>query len=107
MLPIVGIWLMPENTLPGMLEDFLHFLVPAGDNLWTLAEEVIEAVERQEQRFRPTYRSKAKMHTWLAWQEEPGKPLGQAITARYLKADAPHAQKLIAWMRNLFPLIEK
>ena len=24
-LPIVGIWLMPENTLPGMLEDFLHF----------------------------------------------------------------------------------
>ncbi|HEU5374968.1 MAG TPA: DUF3226 domain-containing protein [Ktedonobacteraceae bacterium] len=93
--------------MPGTLEDFLHFLVPADDQLWVLAEEVVQAVEAQERRFRLTYRSKAKMHTWLAWQEEPGKPLGQAITARYLDADALHAQKLVAWMRNLFTLVEK
>ncbi len=105
-LPVVGIWLMPENTLPGMLEDFLHFLVPAEDSLWLLAEEIVQQVEVQECRFRPTYRSKAKMYTWLAWQEEPGKPLGQAITARYLDANASHAQKLVAWMRNLFELTE-
>jgi uncharacterized protein DUF3226 len=101
-LPVVGIWLMPENTLPGMLEDFLHLLVPDGDKLWLLAEEVVLQVEAQECRFRPTYRSKVKMHTWLAWQEEPGKPFGQAITARYLDADAPYAQKLVTWLRNLF-----
>jgi hypothetical protein len=100
--PVVGIWLMPDNTLPGMLEDFLHFLVPPGDSLWTLAEAVIQQVEAQACRFRPTYRSKAKLHSWLAWQGEPGKPLGQAITARYLDADAPHAQTLVNWRRELF-----
>ena len=66
-LPVVGVWVMPENTLPGMLEDFLHFLVPTGDSLWALAEEVTQKVESQNCRFRPTYRSKAKMYAWLAW----------------------------------------
>jgi hypothetical protein len=37
-------------------------------------------------------------------QEEPEKPMGQAITARYLDADAPHVQELIAWIRKLFEL---
>ena len=107
-LPTVGIWLMPENTLPGMLEDFLHFLVPSGDDLWTLVEEVIQDVEsREDCRFLLKHRSKAKIHTWLAWQGEPGKPLGQAITARYLDANAEHAQKLIAWLSNLFALTVK
>ena len=86
------------------LEDFLHFLVPAGDDLWTLAEEVTQKVEIQECCFRPTYRSKAKIYAWLSWQEEPGKPLGKAITARYFNADAPHAQKLMSWVCQLFNL---
>jgi hypothetical protein len=38
----------------------------------------------------------------LAWQQEPGKPLGQAITARYIDADAPNAKQLIEWLRSLF-----
>jgi hypothetical protein len=33
--------------------------------------------------------------------------MGQAITKRYLDADAPHAQKLVAWLRNLFVLNEE
>ncbi len=57
---------------------------------------------KQDCRFRPTYRIKAKIHTWLAWQKEPGKPLGQAITATYFNANAPHAQELIDWIRRLF-----
>ncbi len=31
-------------------------------------------------------------------------PLGTAITARYLDANAPHAQLLMAWIRKLFDL---
>jgi len=34
---IVGIWVMPDNMLPGMLEDFVSFLVPTGDSLWIRA----------------------------------------------------------------------
>src|SRR5437763_767434 len=32
-MPRIGVWIMPNNQLPGILEDFLMFLVPAGDNL--------------------------------------------------------------------------
>lgn len=46
----------------------------------------------------------AQLHTWLAWQEQPGTPLGLAITNRYFDANAPHAQQLIAWVRRLFSL---
>jgi hypothetical protein len=55
-------------------------------------------------KFRLEHRSKACVHTWLAWQEEPGTPMGQAITARYLDADALHAQQLMRWFRKVFDL---
>ena len=58
----------------------------------------------EARRFRNVHESKARIHTWLAWQKELGKPMGQAITARYLDANALHAQQLIAWIRDLFDL---
>jgi hypothetical protein len=102
--PVVGVWIMPNNKLPGMLEDFVSFLVPQGDPLWPMAEDVVQRVIGVERRFPPTQTIKAHLHTWLAWQEEPGKPMGQAITKRYLKAEAPHAQQLMTWIRQLFNL---
>ena len=103
---IVGIWIMPDNTVPGKLEDFVSFLRPQNDVLWTVAVDVVQQVKSIETplRFRDVFESKAQIHTWLAWQEEPGKPMGTAITARYLDANAPHAQSLIAWIRKLFNL---
>ncbi len=103
-LPIVGIWLMPDNTIPGMLENFVSFLVPLGDSLWPMAEDILQKVIEKDCRFRDTYQMKAQLHTWLAWQEQPGTPLGLAITNRYLDANAPHAQKLMDWIRQLFDL---
>ena len=102
--PVVGVWLMPDNKLAGMLEDFIKFLVPQGDSLLKRAKDCVERIPEQDRRFPPERQSKAEIHTWLAWQEEPGKPLGQAITARYLDADAPHAQQLMEWIRQLFDL---
>ena len=100
----VGIWLMPDNTLPGMIEDFIKFLVPEDDMLWPLAEDIVQKVIETDCKFRPSYKSKAHLHTWLAWQEEPGGPMGQAITKRYLNADEAHARQLITWIRQLFEL---
>jgi len=37
--------------------------------------------------FIPNHKSKAVIHTYLAWQNEPGMPLGQAITARALNPE--------------------
>jgi hypothetical protein len=100
----VGIWLMPDNQLPGMLEDFIEFLVPEADGLWPRAVECVDRIPTKQRRFRPSHRQKANVHTWLAWQEDPGTPLGQAITKCYLDAEAAHAHQLVDWIRRLFDL---
>ena len=102
--PVVGIWLMPDNTLPGMLEHFVSFLGAADDPLWGIADGCLNEIPDDQRRFSPNHRIKAQIHTWLAWQKEPGTPFGSAITKRYLDANAPHAQQLIAWIRTLFEL---
>lgn len=98
----VGVWLMPNNTLPGMLEHFVKFLIPPNDTLIEKAHRCIESIPPHERHFPPAHYPKAEIHTWLAWQEVPGRPLGQAITRRYLDANAPQAQQLIDWVRQLF-----
>lgn len=35
--------------------------------------------------FKKVHHSKAVIHTYLAWQDEPGNPLGQAITIAFQK----------------------
>ncbi|MCB0194818.1 MAG: hypothetical protein KDJ65_22905 [Anaerolineae bacterium] len=99
----VGIWLMPDNTLPGDLEKFVSFLIPTNDTLWTRAQTVISEIPQPDRRF-GINQSKAEIHTWLAWQKEPGRPLGLAIRARYLDPDAPKAQHFVTWLRQLFEL---
>ena len=100
----VGIWLMPNNTLPGMLENFVAFLVPPDDPLWDRTGNCLQQIPEQHRRFSVAHQPKAHIHTWLAWQEEPGTPMGLAITKRYLNADAPYAQQLMDWIRRLFDI---
>ena len=99
-LPRVGIWIMPDNQLGGTLEDFLKFLVPEGDPLLPYAEQTLDNLP--DTRFTSPHRPKALMHTWLAWQSEPGKPYGQAINAKYLNTDLPIAKTFANWLRRTF-----
>ena len=102
---VVGIWIMPNNQLPGTLEDFIKFLVPADKtSLWDRAEHSVDDIPPDERLFRPIDQQKAYLATWLAWQKRPGIPLGAAINQRYLDANAPEAHKLIDWIRRLFAL---
>ncbi len=103
-LPIVGIWLMPNNKLPGMLEDFVALLVPPEDLLWAKALESVNDIPSEHRRFTANHLSKAYIHTWLAWQEEPGTPLGSAITKRYFDPAASQAAAFISWIRKLYAL---
>jgi hypothetical protein len=102
-LPRIGIWLMPDNKLLGMLEDFLHRLVREGDSLIARAHTAVDGIPTNERLFKDTYRSKAILHTWLAWQEEPGTPLGLSVTRRYLDGDHDLARSFIGWLDRLFP----
>lgn len=100
---IIGIWMMPDNCLQGMLEDFVLSLIPVGDSLIQKAESVLLELEAEEmQQYKAVHRSKAKVHTYLAWQDEPGKPMGQAITAHVLNPDAQQAKIFVEWLNKLY-----
>jgi hypothetical protein len=102
LLPRVGVWLMPNNQVPGILEDFLRFLVPPGAPLFTHVEQAVATIPAEHRRFTDLARPKAMMHTWLAWQETPGRPFGQAISARYLDPDLPSANAFAEWLHRTF-----
>nr|WP_254435729.1 DUF3226 domain-containing protein [Dolichospermum sp. UHCC 0260] len=46
--------------------------------------------------------SKAIIHTYLAWQDEPGYPMGQAITKQSLRPHTDIAIKFTDWLTRLF-----
>ena len=102
LLPRCGIWIMPDNQTRGILEDFLRFLVPVGSSLFHHVRTSIAAIPVGERRFSELAEPKALIHTWLAWQKEPGKPMGTAITAHYLDASVPEVDVLVSWLNRLF-----
>ena len=53
-------------------------------------------------RFSDNDADKAVLHTWLAWQEEPGLPYGTAMRARFFRGDSPAAQAFVTWFRKVF-----
>lgn len=47
----IGVWLMPDNESPGILEDFLTRLVAEGDLLLPRAVMAVDSLSEQERRF--------------------------------------------------------
>ena len=101
-LPKFGVWLMPDNVLTGMLEDFVAKLVPAGDAGFAHAKSVLNALPVGVQNFAPGHFAKAHIHTWLAWQSDPGTPMGLALTKKYLDAGSLGAAGFLKWLEALF-----
>lgn len=98
----VGVWIMPDNASSGMLEDFAASLIPPGDALWAYASTSLDGIAAEHRRFAHVHRSKAHMHTWLAWQESPGAPMGLAISQKALDGRAENAARFVTWLRRLF-----
>jgi hypothetical protein len=99
--PRIGVWLMPDNRAEGMFEDFLLPLIPA--QALTFARETArDAKVRGYGSYKEVHESKAVAHTYLAWQDEPGKPLGIAIKAGMFDLESPRASGFIGWLRDLF-----
>jgi len=100
-LPRLGIWLMPNNIDVGMLEDFCLLLVE--ENKKAVADECINiAIKKNATTFKEVHKAKALIHTYLAWQDEPGKPIGQAITAKILEPSYPISLEFKKWLIELF-----
>jgi hypothetical protein len=100
-LPRLGLWLMPDNRLPGLIEDFLTSIAVEDNDLLCHARSCVVDLP-QPRCFKDVHEAKAILHTWLAWQEEPGTPMGLALTRRYLDPHHPQAAGFAAWLRLLF-----
>jgi len=101
--PRVGVWMMPDNQSPGKLEDFVRRLVRSGDEgLWEHAVQAALEATSKGAKFAAKDQPKAQIHTFLAWQDVPGVPMGLAITKQYLDAKSPEAKIFVGWLCRLF-----
>jgi hypothetical protein len=100
-----GVWLMPDNQAQGDLETFLRFLVPDSQaRTWTLACDSVDRSRHLGAAWRDPHQAKARLYTWLAWQDQPGQSPGIALTARILDPKSNLAAPFVAWFRDLYQL---
>jgi hypothetical protein len=97
-LPIFGLWVMPDNQRRGYREDFFACLIAPDDRLWPLAQRVVDEIPQADRRQPPIRDSQAKVHTWLAWQEEPGTRLSLAFTRGYVNPHCAEARQFADWV---------
>ncbi len=100
-----GVWMMPDNKTSGMLETFLGYMIPSGgDRLWDYTDEVIREAKNRGATFKENHTDKAKIHSWLSWQNPPGRQLHNAIMERILEPQHPKAEIFINWFKTLYDL---
>lgn len=107
--PKIGVWIMPNNQENGYLEDFYAQMIDKNDAFWKKSIKITEGyVANKENRFREIALSKAKVHTWLAWQAHPELPLGLSVKAYHnlLNLNLPLVDDFVEWFQNTFELVE-
>ena len=83
-------------------------MIPHGDLNWEFASEQVEVLMTKDHcNFTQAKKQKALVHTWLAWQKEPGKPFGAAVQAGYFNINAPSVEPFLNWFSKTFTLEEK
>lgn len=101
----IGVWIMPNNTDIGMLEDFLISLIECNDTLYEKATNIVEEIEttraEHSNLYKSVHKSKAVIHTWLAWHDEPGESLGTAIKKKLFSTDKELCLRFTEWLKAL------
>ena len=99
----VGVWLMPDNSQPGELEDLVAAMIPPTDPIWPRAREYVTDIPKSHRPFKPAKLLRAQVHAWLATRSRP-RPMGSAIAAQDLRTNVPQANSLIQWLVKMFDL---
>jgi hypothetical protein len=100
-----GIWMMPDNENRGMLETFLAYMIKdESDPLWQYAQEVVTEAKTKGAKFIDEHIDKARIHSWLAWQNPPGTQLHDAVKFKILDPEHPKAQAFVKWFKDLYDL---
>lgn len=99
----IGVWIMPNNQVSGMLEDFIAYLIPPDDKLHPEVKRFLTELEEKDlSNYKDIHRAKALIHNWLSLQESPGTPMGLAITKKYLNANDANCSRFVNWLNTLF-----
>lgn len=101
----IGVWIMPDNNeKDGMLEDFMANMISKDDELIKYVDQSLENIEKsgKNKYDKDIHKAKARIHTWLSWQKDPGTPMGQAITKRYFNASNDNCSSFVEWLKNMF-----
>lgn len=100
-LPRVGVWLMPDNTATGELEDFIETMLPDTDPVWPSSRAYIDGIKPAHRKFKERKALRAKVYAWLATRKQPGR-MGAAIKEGDLEIDGELAVGFAGWLRHLF-----
>ncbi len=101
-LPDVGVWIMPNNTDSGMVEDWLKACMhPNESDLMRHVQQAIASLPGGP-KFKPLHQSKAEIATWLAWQAKPGHGLYNAVQPGLLDDKAPLLVALRDWLARMY-----
>jgi len=98
--PRVGVWIMPDNVSPGMIEDLYTDAIAEDDRERMRAEKFIDGIPEAERLFRAK-RTKAVLGVWLSIQEDPMSP-GQALGRNAISSNQGKIQDFAAWLQKLF-----
>jgi len=99
-LPILGIWLMPDNVRDGIFEDLLRAAMTPESERY-ISGVVDQATKDKMTGFREVERPKAIVKTHIAWQDPNKKNLGEAIGTHFDNL-IPACQPFLDWLNRLF-----
>ncbi|MBD2551861.1 hypothetical protein H6G51_01080 [Limnothrix sp. FACHB-708] len=99
-----GIWMMPDNRSPGMLETLLSQLIPNDrEDLWTHLQNSVSQAKPLGATFDDKHLDKAHIYTWLAWHHKPGAWLKTGERAVF-NFDHPQVHAFVDWLKTLYDL---
>ena len=100
-----GLWLMPDNVSRGALESLIERMVPPRqDTLWSIAGESVAHAQNSGASVRAVHALKARLYTWLAWQDPPGYSPGNALVRNMLNRQSQSCRDFVHWFSELFEL---
>ena len=97
--PRVGVFVLPDNQRDGMLEDLCLDAVQT-DGAIACVNDFFQCVSRNTSR-QPSPMAKARVHAWLASQDDPDLRLGEAAQRRWWPWTNPSFQPLIQFLQAL------
>jgi hypothetical protein len=108
--PTIGIWIMPDNLMPinkgeiAYLEHFYEQIIHPEDKFLTKAHSIIEEIAVDKDcNFALKDKQKAKIHTWLAWQTEPGNSMGISLKKKsFFDLKSAAVLNFTDWLESAF-----